>query len=199
MEIMSKLNIYLFATGLLFSSCGNTSVARIHVPDEHLVTRVGDTPRYTLTTDDISIDLAPGTPGNYKFSGTYKDTGDHLYYGYNDSTHSIDIYSLSKSKFISSIKIEKEGVRGLADITGLFVSSPDSIFVFDNSFIGLINSNGSIIHRWPVNRNAVSSKKFFSGSGIYTTLPQVFFFDKQRGVIYTLFKEAIPPATEKEV
>jgi hypothetical protein len=72
---------------------------------------------------------------------------DKLYCMSRENYNQIDVYDLSSHQFIQSIQIDKNFTY---DLGGIFVKSPDSIFVYQHMppSVYLINSQGEIVDKW---------------------------------------------------
>ncbi|MDR2920265.1 MAG: DUF4221 domain-containing protein [Tannerella sp.] len=93
-----------------------------------------------------NVDLDDNTLNSYNLLSTlYYSFKDYIY-AYNYFTHAIDIINITDNN-VSHIKLHTEGSNGIADeITGLYISSPDSIWIATTTNIVLINPDGEIIN-----------------------------------------------------
>lgn len=66
-----------------------------------------------------------------------------LFVAYNSKTHALDIFSLSKERFESRIKLEGEGPKAISAIKGLYFHSDDSIFTYSQGKIQLFDKSYS--------------------------------------------------------
>jgi hypothetical protein len=109
---------------------------------------------YTLSAIDtinIRIDsLTNNFNPTYQFSelGTLK-----ILSVYNPRVHRIEIYDTHEQNLLSLIRLNTEGPDGIPELSGLYIHTLDSIFLFtlEMNFIFLIDSSGSIIDRVDLN------------------------------------------------
>jgi hypothetical protein len=70
--------------------------------------------------------------------------------GYNYRTHSLDKIVLSEHPSMSSLELSKEGPNGvLARVASICPVSEDSIWVYDGTFISLLNDRGEVCRKIP--------------------------------------------------
>lgn len=68
--------------------------------------------------------------------------------GYNYRTHSLDKIRLYGNPSISSLRLSKEGPNGIFPrVKSICPVSDDSIWVYDGTFISLLNNSGEICHK----------------------------------------------------
>lgn len=68
--------------------------------------------------------------------------------GYNYRTHSLDKIRLYGNPSISSLQLSKEGPNGIfPQVKSICPVSDDSIWVYDGTFISLLNNSGEICHK----------------------------------------------------
>jgi hypothetical protein len=113
-----------------------------------------------------------------------RNTNDLLYYLYNKPSSRLDIYSLTAKKYLKSIALKKGGMTSFGDLQAIFCNTPDSIFLMDNSFIGLIDSTGAVEKRWPINERGAKTQPFFEKYEFYTQLPSIFYYDRSTRCMY---------------
>lgn len=94
----------------------------------------------TYQVDSISIPLDTLSLPRYDFFHHYKDT----LFAYNLSTHSMDIFSLSSKKILRHVILDREGSNGVGQIEGLYVHRPDSVFVYANKKLYVLDDQGKI-------------------------------------------------------
>ncbi|MDR2231766.1 MAG: DUF4221 domain-containing protein [Tannerella sp.] len=93
---------------------------------------------------DIDIDSISLT--YYPLNTSYKYNGDEYFLGYNFDTHAFDIFNLS-TKTTSHIELVPEGPDGLLNVRGIYAHSVDSIWVFTDNIISLVDSAGKVKER----------------------------------------------------
>lgn len=99
----------------------------------------------SLDKKEINIHIDENTLCSYQTISTIreKNNKEHIF-AYNSPMHSIDIFNLSDKK-ISHIKLELEGTNGiLKNVSGIYVHKQDSIWLYSQGFIYLIDSCGKV-------------------------------------------------------
>lgn len=93
----------------------------------------------------INISIDDQSLTSYSFISTYpKEDNKEYLYAYNRLTHSIDKFNID-NKTVSHISLATEGKDGvLKNISGLCVSNPDSIWIYSQENLYLINSIGKV-------------------------------------------------------
>lgn len=102
-------------------------------------------PSISLDKTDMNIHIDENTLCSYQTLSTFREKNDdELLFAYNSPMHSLDVFSL-KNKKISHIQLESEGKNGiLRHASGLYVHNKDSIWLYSQGLLYLINSYGKV-------------------------------------------------------
>lgn len=107
-------------------------------------------------SDSITIPIPEGMFSKYHTLAIYQDS---LFYGVNIAKRNvIDVYNIKLQQYVYSIKVDN---IILSDrITGLFISSPDSIYFCLGSpnAIYLINNSGIVLQSWKDEKLRIDKK-----------------------------------------
>ena len=134
----------------------------------------------SITVDTVSIQTDSIGLKFYPVYSVSRENDSLLFYGYNKKAHSVDLYSLTGSRFLKRMSLERAGPNGTRSIEAIYVCHRDSIFVFDGVNILMFNSKCNIIKRWAVNPKNVRLQSFFSQYSIFTgAQPSCFFYNRK--------------------
>lgn len=137
--------VFILTIITILHACNNVQDKKLPVP-------IGVKTNYN-TEAIISQNLNINVPKD-KFSGYHSIFlfRDKLLYGVNnDCINVIDVYDIQDEVYIKDIIVDKEILEDR--ISGIYVTSPDSIFFcqINPNNIYLVNSNGSIVNHWTQN------------------------------------------------
>lgn len=151
--ILSKQNncqhqawIFLI-TCCLFISC-NTGHGRIDSMGSEII---------PVTTDSIifKTDTSALTLKSYGINSFLKDNG--TIFGYNYKTHSIDVFSFEKKSLMNTIPLDNEGPDAIQmSMRYIKVYSPDSIALYDDTAISIIDNTGKVVNRFIIPYNGMT-------------------------------------------
>ena len=132
---MNKL--YVISLFFICLSCNNKSLI-----DSNYGTSV------ELNRIAKNIDIDENTLNSYNVLSSFSYSGKDFIFANNYKTHTIDIINITDNT-ISHIVLASQGTNGiLKEISGIYVSSPDSIWIATTTSISLIDSNGQVIKRY---------------------------------------------------
>jgi len=97
-----------------------------------------------ISSEDVRIPIDSITYPSYS---TYQNVSinDTSYLaGYNEKTHSIDVFDLNKKEFYKHIKLDNQGPNGISRVADFYIHDWDSIFVFVARKLHLIDSVGLV-------------------------------------------------------
>ncbi|GAB2565851.1 hypothetical protein GCM10027190_14300 [Spirosoma areae] len=111
---------------------------------------------------------------------------DIVFLGYDHTRHSINTINISTKKVLKVSKLSKEGPQGVGEINGIYCQSLDSIFVFSSNGLSLylLNRDGLIIHKWPMNEKDSRNEKFYIFNQFTLIKPDGFYFDNTTKDVY---------------
>lgn len=119
----------------LLISCTNTK-------DGLMENRNGNS--ISFAKEEINIPIDDKTLPSYQLFSCYQENRDNLLYAYNSPMHSLDIFDLNGLS-VSHLPFEKEGKNGiLKGVSGLFVHQKDSLWLFSQNYLYLVNGQGEV-------------------------------------------------------
>lgn len=92
------------------------------------------------SVENLEIPISSNQLNSYQTQSSYKQNGNSILIGYNDKRHSLDFFNLDQGEVIASKKLEYDGPDGIGKIESLYIQSSDSIFVYEQGKLHLINS-----------------------------------------------------------
>lgn len=150
--ISSDRNIFqraciFITTCCIFISC-NTGHNNTGSPDPDII---------TVNTDSISFksDTTALTLKSYGIN-SYLDDNETIF-GYNYKTHSIDVFSIAEKSFLNTIPLDNQGPEAVQmSIRYIKAYSPDSIAVYDDNAICLLDSTGKVLNKFNIPYNGMT-------------------------------------------
>ena len=101
----------------------------------------------SLGKTNVAIPIDENTLCSYQTYSIIKTNEGELLFAYNDPMHSIDVFDL-KGRAVSHIQLETEGTNGiLKNVTGIYVCGEDSIWLYSQGLLYLIDSHGMVDKR----------------------------------------------------
>lgn len=110
-----------------------------------------------VTTDSIIFksDTSALTLKSYGINSFLDDNG--TIFGYNYKTHSIDVFSIAKKSFFNAISLDNQGPDAIQmSVRYIKALTPDSIALYDDNAISLIDSTGRILDRFIIPYNGMT-------------------------------------------
>jgi|TARA_R100000365_G_C2745382_1_gene74227 hypothetical protein len=109
------------------------------------------------TVDTVRINLDKNQLYDYPRFSVFKTDSIDYFYGYNQSLHRLDIFSLTEGEFINSIPLNTDGPNAVDSPFDFFIYQPDSIFLYGRNYsLDIINDQGVVVAKelLPLSRNS---------------------------------------------
>ena len=97
-----------------------------------------------ITRDSIEIRIDSSQIKTYGlFSAGITEGGEHIFSGYNDYNHTLQLFDLSTRKLYKTIELKKDGPSEISDVSGIYFHNLDSIFFYNKNKIeiSILNTN----------------------------------------------------------
>lgn len=157
------MKIVSFITCLFLVSCVSNNEG--NVPNN----KYGDLVEFSLKEVNISSSEVLQLK-DYPITGFIGTDSLQSIVGYNYRTHSLDKIRLYGNPCISSLQLSKEGPNGVFPrVKSICPVSDDSIWVYDGTFISLLNNCGEICHKisFPSDVQVLLETNYAMHTGIY--------------------------------
>ncbi|MFY0593722.1 DUF4221 family protein [Roseivirga sp.] len=139
---MSKTIVCFFflQLSLLLLSCGEKESQRT-------ITSLNQKGELVFKVDTLKIEIDDESSYTYFRFDTYEKGGEFYFIKYHSSQHALLFYDVAKKRLSKTVSLEKGGPNGIGNIQNFQVHNLDSIFVFDEGNMKLINDNGEVFFR----------------------------------------------------
>lgn len=129
----------------------------------------------SISLDTLKIEINTNLYPYYGITGYNESLGQ--FYGYNESHHSIDLFSIKNKIFLKSIQLEKEGPNHIEIINDIFLSDKEEFFIIGYFDIVNLDLSGNVISRESI--NSKSDNKYFTKQFFYPSQDSGFEFHKK--------------------
>ncbi len=142
-----------------------------------------------LKKTELDINIDEQTLNSYNILSPFcYDEQDYIYAS-NHQTRTIDLIN-TRGNDISHITLESEGINGIPEeISGLYVSSPDSIWIATMTGIILIDSTGKVVNRYSLLDREESEMAFIMCN--FSTCTSKIYYNKKRNSLFYLVMSVI--------
>ena len=124
----------IFEICIIIASCNNRKPQNI----------TNDNGHYKLYIDSISIPLDSVSLSCYPVYDNFVQGEINYYVGYNDATHSLDVFDLDNQSIINHIGFDEKGPDGVFRISSFHWHNSDSIFIASDFFFYIVDSEGKV-------------------------------------------------------
>lgn len=109
----------------------------------------------------------------------YEDKKQTLLYFYDFKKQCLQVLDLKKEKYCKEIPLPADTPPFLKGVLGVFVQSPDSIFLYmpERSDVALVDSTGGVISRWKFRKKIEEEFSEVLGLESYTEDSEPFYYD----------------------
>ncbi|MDR1330755.1 MAG: DUF4221 domain-containing protein [Tannerella sp.] len=142
--------------------------------------RYGEAVSPVVTRDDISLDERCLT--SYNILSTFVENGSDHVFAYNSRTHVLDHFNLTE-RTVSHIALNREGPDAVpVDMSGIYVHSRDSIWVYGAQTILLLDGDGGVTARLELPAEDHGSPMIDTNFSIYSS--KLYYHPERNSVFY---------------
>lgn len=164
----------------LFLSCNRSDKAYVN-----LETKLKGDLNIDIKFESFSIPIDSITYNRYAcFSNFNLNNCDYLA-GYNGKIHSIDIFNLTNRTFLKHLFLNKDGPNQLSFVSGLYVINWDSIIVYSDFDVCIIDSSGNIKYKRDLSKIAIKESGF--SRSLSSTYSTNMFYSEERNSIFLIY------------
>jgi hypothetical protein len=108
-----------------------------------------------VNTDDVSIPIDSLSLFYYQKHFVLEDNSDWILYGYNNITHSIDVFSIAERKLLRHVNLESQGPNEILRVYGLYILSSNRIYILDRYSLKCLDEYGNVVEKYSLNFNGL--------------------------------------------